>query len=339
MRRLLVVLCSLVVVVVAVLAGMIAFGTSNPPPPLASVGQTFEKVVFRDLPAVETVPARQGTPIAFRRYPADPRANAPERIVIAIHGSSATSASMHPLAKALRTMGMTVYAPDIRGHGETGRRGDIDYAGQLDDDLADVVAAVRARHPNAPLNLVGFSSGGGFALHVAGSLLGAAFERIVLISPMLGPRTPTVRTGGAGGWAKAFLPRIYALVLLDRLGIHQFDYLPTLAFAIPPQRADLLTGTYSFRLMSAFATRDYAADLRAARARLAVLVGERDELFIADRFAPTIAVVRPDVRVTVYPGLNHVEMILDPGAQLAVAVEILRVSCPNVGGCDERELR
>jgi non-heme chloroperoxidase len=45
--------------------------------------------------------------------------------------------------------GVTAYALDVRGHGASGRRGDIDYIGQLDDDLADFMAQIRADHPNA----------------------------------------------------------------------------------------------------------------------------------------------------------------------------------------------
>ena len=174
-----------------------------------------------------------------------------ELAVIAIHGSSATSHSLHPLAKALSAEGMTVYAPDIRGHGGTGRRGDIDDAGQLDGDLADLAAAVKARQPAAALVLLGFSSGGGFALHIAGSAAGKMFARTVLLSPMLGPYAPTARPGKSP-WVTPYIPRIVAITLLNRLGIHAFDHLPALAFGIPPARADLLTGVYSFRLMRAF---------------------------------------------------------------------------------------
>ncbi len=144
----LVVLLGLAIVIVAALAGMIAFGTGDPPPPLASIGAPFERVDFRDLPAVERVAARDGSRIAFRRWPISPPEEpkgATKLVVVAIHGSSATSASLHPLAKALRAQGIPVYAPDIRGHGGTGVRGDIDHAGQLDDDLADFAAAARRR--------------------------------------------------------------------------------------------------------------------------------------------------------------------------------------------------
>jgi alpha-beta hydrolase superfamily lysophospholipase len=267
------------------------------------------------------VAARHGSPIAYRHWDAA-NPGAQERVVIAIHGSSASSSSLHPLAKALRAEGFTVYAPVIRGHGETGQRGDIDFAGQLDDDLADFTTMVKARHPNAQLALLGFSSGGGFALHTAATPLGTAFGRIVLISPFLGQRAPTNRPQGTDPWAKAFVPRILALLLLQRVGIHAFEHLPVVVFAVLPEQAKFLTSSYSFLLANAFATSDYAADLRNAKAPLAVLVGGNDELFEASRFAPTIQAISPNTPVTVVPGLDHIAMTLDPRAVPAIAAAL-----------------
>lgn len=320
-RILLIAVCGIVLTAVLVTAGMLILGTSDPPPPLASIGRPFQGVDFSDLPKVERIPARAGAPIAFRHWPIEPASAGAERAVVALHGSSATGSSLHPLAKALRAEGIPVYAPDIRGHGETGRRGDIDHAGQLDDDLADLVAEVRKRQASAKLVLLGFSSGGGFALRAAASPLGTAFHRAVLLSPMLGPRAPTVRSRG-DAWAKPFIPRIIALVMLNRIGIHTFDHLPALAFAIQPERAELLTGSYSWRLMRAFGTNDYAADLRKAAMPIDVLVGEQDELFDARLFAPTIAAVRTDIAVTVVPALNHIEMTLDPRAYPGIVAAV-----------------
>jgi non-heme chloroperoxidase len=317
---LLVAICGLVFAIIVALAGMIALGTGDPPKALASIGKPFESVDFRDLPVIERITARGGTPLAFRRWePSD--ANKSQYVVIANHGSSASSSSLHPLGKALSMEGLSVYAPDIRGHGDTGQRGDIDYAGQLDDDLFDFTAAVKAQHPAARLVLLGFSSGGGFALHATALPLGKTFERTVLLSPMLGVQAPTVKAGG-DAWAKPFMPRIIALSLLDRIGIHAFEHLPVVAFAIAPERADILTGHYSFVLMRGFGTTDYAADLRNAPVPIAVLVGEKDELFDASLFAPTIQAVRPDVPVKVIPGLSHIEMITDPRAIPSIAASI-----------------
>jgi acetyl esterase/lipase len=173
--------------------------------------------------------------------------------------------------------------------------------------------------PSSRLVLAGFSGGGGFALHASGLPLGRSFVRVVLISPMLGARAPTVKSRA---WAKPFIPRILALLVLNRTGIHAFDYLPVIAFAIPPERAEILTGQYSFRLLRAFYTADYAADLKAAPSPVSVLVGERDELFAAQLFAPTIQAVRPDATVTVVPELNHIEMTTDARAVPAIVAAI-----------------
>ena len=229
--------------------------------------------------------------------------------------------SMHTLAKALYDAKTTVYAPDIRGHGDSGRRGDIDYTTQLDDDLADLVAEIRTTHPKATLTLLGFSSGGGYALHAAALPLGKQFERAVLISPMLGALAPTARSG-PNEWVTPFIPRIIGLVILGKFGIHAFDSLTTLTFAIAPENAERLTGTYSFRLMKDFGTLDYAADLRNAQCPVSVLVGGADELFLADRFEPTIHAVRPDVPVTIVPDLGHIPMILDARSLSAIAAAV-----------------
>ena len=117
-------------------------------------------------------------------------------------------------------------------------------------------------------------------------------------------------------------PRILALLLLNRIGIHAFDYIPALAFAIPPQRADSLTGQYSWRLVRAFYTADYVADLKMAPMPIHVLVGEKDELFSAERFEPTVHAARTDAKVTVVPVLNHIEMTTDLRAVPALVAAI-----------------
>jgi non-heme chloroperoxidase len=324
MRRLkilLIVVCGVIAASAAALGGMIAFGTGAPPKPLASIGDPFKTVDFSDLPMLEKVPARRGSPIAFRHWDTVSPAT-PERVVIAIHGSSASSSSLHPLAKALQAQGFSIYAPDIRGHGDTGTRGDIDYAKQLDDDLADFVAAVKMRHPHAELALMGFSSGGGFALHAAATPVGAAFSRVVLLSPFLGPRAPTVKQSETNAWANVYVPRLIALAILDRLSIHALEHLDVIAFAVLPEQAKFLSPTYSFLLARAFGTEDYAADLRNAKAPLAVLVGGNDELFDASRFAATIDAIRPDTPVVVVPGLDHIGLALDPRAVPAIAAAL-----------------
>ncbi len=321
LRMLLVTVAAPFIVLATILAAMIVFGTGSAPPPMASISNPFTHVDFSDLPPITRVKARDGVALAVRVWNAAGSSSDAARVVIAIHGSSAMGASMHPLAKAMRDAGITVYAPDIRGHGDSGRRGDIDYANQLDDDLADVMTAVHTAHPKAALTLLGFSSGGGYALHIAALPLGKQFERAVLISPMLGARAPTARSG-ANAWVTPFIPRIIALVILGKFGTHAFDYLPTVAFGIAPENAQRLTGAYSLRLMQGFGTLDYAADLRNAQCPLALLAGGADELFYADKFAPTVHAERAEVPVTIIPGLGHIDMTTDARAYPGIVAAV-----------------
>ena len=162
-------------------------------------------------PNMSRFQARDGTWLAYRLYPA--ASGARDRIAILAHGSSASSIEMDRIATALAQAGVTAVALDIRGHGASGTRGDIAYRGELDDDLADLVAELRKAAPAARFSLIGHSAGGGFALRIAGSPLGDAFDRFVLLAPYLGYSAPTNRPAeGPGRWASPDTPRIVATV-------------------------------------------------------------------------------------------------------------------------------
>lgn len=90
--------------------------------------------------------ARDGTPLSFRHYPA-----ATNTHLILVHGSSAHSAYLHAFAEYLSVKNIaSVYSPDLRGHGlSPARRGDIDYIGQLEDDLADLISHIRKGMPDS----------------------------------------------------------------------------------------------------------------------------------------------------------------------------------------------
>lgn len=292
----------------ATLAGMIAFGTTAPPPPLATVYDAVRVMPRDGLPPVERYRARDGAELAYRTY-----AGNPSQVAVLIHGSTGKGGNMHLVAQTLAAVDVTVYTLDIRGHGQSGRRGDIDYRGQLDDDLVDFVAAVTPCRPSCSLTLVGFSAGGGFALHFAGSDRGELFDRYVLLAPYLGPWAPTNRAGN-GGWAAPYLPRAYALAALDAIGIHWFEGLPIVAYARRPDPTEPVP-TYSYRLSRNFgADLDFRGDFRRARRPVTVLVGGDDDQMIADRYASAIAPVRPDVPVEIVPGVGHLGIVMAPTA-------------------------
>jgi alpha-beta hydrolase superfamily lysophospholipase len=296
---------SIVGVAALVLTAMIAAPLKSPPP-LASVADTARAVDRSTMPGVQRFQARDGTDLAYRHYPA--RGAAVGRVAVLVHGSSGSSIAIHALADALAARGVVTYAVDVRGHGASGTRGDIAYVGQLEDDLADLVAEIRKTNPTAPLTLIGHSAGGGFALRVAGSPIQDLFARTVLLAPYLGYTAPTNRPD-SGGWASADIPRFIALTVLRNIGIDCCAALPTLAFAVPPNSAKILVATYTDRLMRNFANHpDFRSDLAAATKPLTTYSGADDELMIAGNYAGAVRDF-PRVDVRLVEGVNHMGIV------------------------------
>lgn len=316
-RILLAGLAGLGVGLASLLAALIAFGTAPPPPPLPAMAD-ITGGTYADLPAVERFSARDGMHLAYRAY----RVEAPSTVAVLVHGSAGDSRAMHALGRALRAAGVAAYAIDVRGHGESGRRGDIDYVGQIDDDLADFTTVVDAAHPGARKVLVGHSSGGGFALRVAGGPQGDIYDAYVLLAPMLHQNAPTTRPN-AGGWAAPDVPRIFGLSVLESLGLPWFQQLSVIAFAVPAKAAAGLTPRYSYRLQKNFRPReDYQADVRGVRRPLRVWIGADDELFVADRYASLFGSLRPDIEVGVLPRVSHVGIVARAEALSAVIEDV-----------------
>ena len=294
----------------AALAGALVFDTPVKPPPLPASANPYAAVDFGDLPARRTYTARDGAALGYRLYEGGTSAT-----VVLIHGAWDDGRGMHLLAKALRDTGASVIVPEMRGHGRSGRKGDIDYIGQLEDDLADLVRATRPLHPNASLSLTGFSLGGGFVLRVLAGPDEALFDRFIMVSPALPSDAPTNRPGGPISLTG---PRAAVLRALTRLGIGWLDGLPVVVFS-GIANVPSLTTSYSFRLATDFGPPpDYLDALRRSMKPAALLIGGNDELFYADRYAPLLRAVRPDLRIVVVPGVDHLGMVLTPQGIAAV---------------------
>jgi pimeloyl-ACP methyl ester carboxylesterase len=97
------------------LAFMVAFGGPKPLPALDAVNKHFVGLSMAGLPAVSRFTARDGAALAYRAYtPAGtektlatvpPTATTPLVRAVLVHGSSASSQSMHPLAMGLSAAG------------------------------------------------------------------------------------------------------------------------------------------------------------------------------------------------------------------------------------------
>lgn len=305
----------------SVLAWMIATPTQIPPP-LQSISDGARKIDNQGLPDLQYFQARDQTFLAYRDYQPSPGGDG--RIAILAHGSSAQSVEMHAVGKALAAVGVRAIAIDVRGHGHSGSRGDIAYTGQLDDDLADLVAHIRKNAPIAPLIFVGHSLGGGFGLRTAGGKNGDLFASYVLLAPFLSSSAPTSRPStGAARWAEPNVRRIVALTILGRFGIHCCDHLTAIAYALPERALPFTTREYSYRLLVNYGLiLGYQDALAHVRRPITIISGTNDELMIAEKYSEALRRPGLVVHSIVLPGVSHMGVVNDTVALEAIAAAV-----------------
>ncbi len=305
-----------VAALIVLLVSVIAFGGPATPTPLDQIGERFETVDWSGLPTPQTFQAQDGEALAYRTYPGDPA-----HVVLALHGSGGAGAALHPLATALNAAGATVIVPDIRGHGASGRRGDVDYSGQVSDDLDDLRAILTAEYPDARLTLLGFSMGGGLALREAARV---PTDRLVMLSPYLAHDAPPMEAANPFApehpWAVPGVPRLIGLSILSGFGIDSFDHLKVVNLATRPEDEEAVATSYTHRMLTSVNPVDWQADLAALNKPPVIFVGASDEL----HFAPVYKDAAPGADIRVIPDVDHIGLTLDVSAIAAVVAEVTK---------------
>ncbi|MFT4961195.1 MAG: pimeloyl-ACP methyl ester carboxylesterase [Paracoccaceae bacterium] len=261
------------------------------------------------------VTMRDGFDLQIRDYP-----DAYGPLLILVHGSGWHGHQFLSLAAGLQDVAHVV-VPDLRGHGPNpGRRGDIDYIGQLEDDLADLIKATAK--PGQKVVLLGHSSGGGLVTRTAGGSHGMLLDGAILLAPFLKHDAPTTRPG-SGGWANVLLRRIIGLNMLNAAKITALNHLQVIQFRFPASvldgpLGDTATTGYSFRLNTSYAPRgDYLGDV-AALPEFLLIVGEKDEAFIAAKYQPLMSGVTDKGQYLLVPDTGHLAIVDAPTTLTAI---------------------
>lgn len=278
-------------------------------------GLAFDQLLAREVTplAVEDATLRDGTTTKVRHLvgPDD------GPLVVLVHGSGWDGGQFDALTAQLGAVA-DVLAPDLRGHGaDPDRRGDVDYVGQMEDDLADLITTY-VRYENQKVVLLGHSSGGGLVIRFANSAHGPMMDRAVLLAPFVQYDAPMTREN-SGGWAQPLTRRIIGLSMLNMVGIRALDHLVALQLNMPdavlngPQ-GHRATTAYSWRLNLGFAPRrDWQGDV-AALPRFLLVAGDEDEAFVAEGYEPAFTAVTDRGRYVVLPDVGHLDVVDDPRA-------------------------
>nr|WP_245230993.1 alpha/beta hydrolase [Zongyanglinia huanghaiensis] len=259
---------------------------------------------------------RDGYDLQVREY----TSGADGPLILLLHGSGWNGLQFTSLSKNLLKYGR-ILVPDLRGHGaKPGRRGDVDYIGQLEDDLADLIDAERA--PAQKVVLLGHSSGGGLAVRMAGGSHGDMLDGAILLAPFLKYNAPTAREN-SGGWARPLTRRIIGLSMLNAVGIELLNSVSVIEFNMPKAvldgpLGDLATTQYSYRMNVSYAPRsDYLTDICSLPPFL-VVVGEQDEAFLAQQFEPLMSAQTAKGRYHIVPETGHLDIVDSPQALAAI---------------------
>jgi pimeloyl-ACP methyl ester carboxylesterase len=238
------------------------------------------------------------------------------RTVVLLHGVASDSAAMNTTAGLIQAAtGAQVIAVDLRGHGHSGSiPWHVTYAGQYEDDVADIVTALRAAQPRGKIILAGHSMGGGVALNYSARQNMPAVDGYLLFAPLLGGNSPTGATAAAGPSPKVSLvyfrtPRLIGVLMLNLVGLHTLNDLPILYFNHPglPQY-----GFAALQSMQPNAPRDYRVALRAIKVPLLVVVGSKDEAFNASAYPDVLRASGHAESAVIIEGSTHNRVLNDP---------------------------
>ena len=247
---------------------------------------------------------RDGTILAARYFPGES-----QQIILMLHGVTGNSRLFNEPAGMIRdATNASIYALDLRGHGESGGvRGSVDYVGQYEDDLADTITAIRTMHPDHDLIVLGYSMGGAIALRHAAQN-NETVDGYVLLAPNLGQDAPTANAGeapepppGVEPFFSLHIPRIIGLAMYEQLGIRAFSEQPVMFFNLP----DPFVNTYSYSAMMNSTPSDYRAAFEAIDQPLLVIVGREDETMMADAFPAMLDDIAPNSELRIVSGENH----------------------------------
>lgn len=138
----------------------------------------------------DRVVAADGTALRYRAWPAA----SPSAALLVVHGLGEHSGRYEAVARQLNTHGVSVFAPDLRGHGRSGgRRGHARTFDLLLSDLELVLENVRLRTGELPLFMLGQSLGGLVALRFAETRPETNLRGLILSAPLLRLASPPPR--------------------------------------------------------------------------------------------------------------------------------------------------
>ncbi|WP_323741925.1 alpha/beta hydrolase [Salinibacillus xinjiangensis] len=201
-----------------------------------------------------------------------------------------------------------VYTPDLRGHGDyAARRGDIDYLGQHDDDLMELIDKIKSTHGDTKLIMGGHSAGGGTSLRMLTHKYDQYISGYLLLAPFVHFMAPIMKKskGETESNNKAHMGTMIKLMIFNGFWMKKWNHQTVLSVnhieSDNPSKLNFL----SYRLFMSRLPRNYKKSLRSIKKPTLVLVGDKDEEFEHTAYEPLFSKHTQGARVKTIDNATH----------------------------------
>ncbi len=253
--------------------------------------------------------ARDGTKLSARRYGPKEARDA----FILVHGIASPGERWNrPAGLLSKSTGAEVIAFDLRGHGASeGKRYDLDYIGQYEDDIADIASTMLKERADRRIFLAGHSMGGGITLRYPLKADAPAIEGYLLFAPNFGSG-PTQRPIDPNAEVKPIMAfnntRLIGLIMLNITGVKALNHLPVIFLNAPPEMP-----AYSYKAAATAQPsppQSVPIALQSIKKPLLLIVGAEDEAFVAEAYEGLVS-ANSDGETIVLPDHNHNSLLND----------------------------
>lgn len=248
-------------------------------------------------------------------------------IIVLVHGIAAAGDRWNNPAGLLSgATGARVVALDLRGHnGSSGPRYDLERIGQYEDDIAEVISALRSDSPDSRIWLAGHSMGGGILLRYALKADRPTVSGYLLLAPVFGPGPTEVPPNDTE--MRIDRSRIMGLMILNMFGLRVFNHLPVAYLNAPPEFP-----AYSFAALASgwpIPPRTAEDALDAMEGPFIIIAGAADTSIRVDGYQEVVG-TRANGTIKILPVHRHDSFLNDCATHALIAQWIERcVSCPR----------
>lgn len=269
---------------------------------------------FGGMPRVSNFTARDSTLLPYRLYRSS---SSTKQKIYLLHDVGWHGMAFNRLATSLAYSGMgDVIVPDLRGHGASpARRGAVEYAGQLEDDLFDLIK--QTSEPGDEIVIGGYSFGGGLAIRFAAAEQSKINARYMLFSPFLGFDCP-VNRAEPDPLLHPLTRKIAGLEIFDSVGLPLGGNQIALQFAYPDTLLKdplgyTATPNITWNTLSSLDPQDVLAKgIGAMEKPVLVIAGGQDELFDASKYKAEFSKYTDNADIEIIDDANHINLVNSP---------------------------